>query len=280
MNKLLTNTSSLQTILETINNLPNASELPELTTPASAEEVFAGKEVINQEGEVQIGTFTIATELSEQDELLSELEAVLENKAIGGGTSGSEVEDNIISRTIASYENNRVKSIGNNAFDSCSNLTTASFPACTSIGNYAFNYCVNLTAISFPVCVNFGSGAFYGCCNLTTVLFPECEYISTYTFANCSNLTAVSLSKCISINNFAFMYCKKLSSLTLGASTVCSLPYSLAFYDTPFRGDNSYFSGTPYIYVPASLIDAYKSATNWAYYSSYFSTIESLESGN
>jgi hypothetical protein len=52
-------------------------------------------------------------------------------------------------------------------------------------------------------------------------------------------------------------------------SSVCTLNNSNAFTSTPYAGYSASFSGTPYIYVPTSLVDAYKSATNWTYFSSY-----------
>ena len=70
------------------NNLPGliaqistGVELPELTSPAAASEIFEGKQAIDQEGNIQMGTFTIESELTDQENLLDELESVLEGKA-------------------------------------------------------------------------------------------------------------------------------------------------------------------------------------------------------
>lgn len=192
--------------------------------------------------------------------------------------------------------------IDTNAFCYCRSLTTISFPACTSIGGLAFAYCSRLTSVDFPVCTSIGISAFYNCYSLTTANFPTCKIIDSYAFYDCESLTSINFPVCSYIGSSAFYYCYRLttasfpvctniassafskcfslSSLTLGASTVCKLTNSGAFSSTPYKGYSSYFSGTPHIYVPASLIDAYKSATNWVYFSSYFSTIESLEGGD
>ena len=170
--------------------------------------------------------------------------------------------------------------IGSNAFNCCYSLTNVSFPVCTTIGNYAFSRCSNLTNINFPVCTTIGSDAFYSCSSLTSINFPVCTTIGNYAFERCSSLTSINFPVCTTIGNYAFANCYLLSSLTLSTSTICTLRNSDAFTSTPYAGYSSYFSGTPYIYVPASLIDAYRSATNWVYFSSYFSTIESLDSGN
>ena len=186
--------------------------------------------------------------------------------------------------------------IGSGAFSYCSNLTSVNFPVCTSIGGYAFNSCSSLTSVNFPVCTNIGKEAFYrcssltlvsfpvcttiaedafnGCTNLTSINLPACITIGGSVFASCSRLTSINLTACTTIGNSAFRSCYTLSSLTLGASTVCTLRFSNTFSSTPYAGYSSYFSGTPYIYVPASLLTAYKTATNWTYFSSYFSVIE------
>ena len=145
--------------------------------------------------------------------------------------------------------------LGYSVFADCSKLTTANFPMCTSIEINTFTRCASLTTVSFPVCTSIAYGAFENCSKLTTVNFPACTYIGTS----------------------AFRMCRTLSSIQLGASSVCKLSNSNAFTSTPFTGYSAYFSGTPHIYVPASLITAYQSATNWTYFSSYFSSIESLE---
>ena len=169
------------------------------------------------------------------------------------------------------------KIIGHGAFYKCSSLTTVPFPACTTIGNNAFYNCSNIISISFPVCMTIGSYAFVSCSRLTMASFPACSIIGSSAFYFCKGLTTASLPACTTIGNNAFQYCYNLSRVILEASSVCLLRSSLAFSSTPFTGYSSYFSSTPHIYVPSSLITAYQSATNWTYFSSYFSAIESLE---
>lgn len=56
-------------------------QLPALDSPAAEEEVFAGKEYIDETGVKHVGTFTIENELAEQATIIAELEAALEGKA-------------------------------------------------------------------------------------------------------------------------------------------------------------------------------------------------------
>jgi hypothetical protein len=159
--------------------------------------------------------------------------------------------------------------IGDNAFCDCFSLTSVSFPACSYIGSYAFDYCYNLTSVSFPACISIGDNAFYSCSSLTSVSFPACSYIGSYAFYDCFSLTSVSFPACTSIGDNAFRACRTLSQVYLMNSTICTLNHSEAFLTTPFTGYSLYFSGTPSIFVPTSLVDAYKSAYNWKYFSSY-----------
>ena len=168
--------------------------------------------------------------------------------------SDHSAEDAIIDRTISgAYENSMVTNIGSHAFAYCSSLTTMSFPACTSIGNYAFSYCTNLTTASFPACTSIGSCVFAYCSSLATASFPACK----------------------SIGGSAFSKCCTFISLYLLGSSVARLANSNAFSSTPFMGYVSSTSGVwGSIYVPASLLDSYKTATNWAYYSLRFVGVE------
>lgn len=67
-------------------------ELPELTNPASQEEVFLDKEFIDKDGKAKTGTFTIENELTEQDSLIAQIQSVVDNLPEAGG-SGSGVPE-------------------------------------------------------------------------------------------------------------------------------------------------------------------------------------------
>lgn len=67
-----------------IADIQTGVELPELITPASESEVFENKQYIAQSGKVKTGTFTLANEISVQDDLIAEILSALESKAAGG----------------------------------------------------------------------------------------------------------------------------------------------------------------------------------------------------
>lgn len=176
------------------------------------------------------------------------------------------------------------------AFQSCTNLTTVSLPVCRYIDKLAFGSCRNLSSIYLPSCVSLYSAAFCDCANLTSVDLPSCTYIESGVFYRCNNLsyvslpvctyiagttygvvmgafqetalTSIDLPVCSYIGSSAFIWVSTLSTITLGYSSVCNLANSMALNGTPI------YSGTGSIYVPSSLVDSYKSANPWSYFSS------------
>ena len=149
----------------------------------------------------------------------------------------------------------------NNAFYVCRSLSQVNLPMCSILYSNAFGFCNSLIQVSLPVCSIISEYAFYGCSLLTKLSIPMCSIINQAAFRECKSLSEVSLPVCSIISHNAFGYCKSLSILTIGYSSVCSLGGSNAFNYTPIA------SGTGSIYVPASLVDAYKSAENWSYFS-------------
>ena len=153
-----------------------------------------------------------------------------------------------------------VSGIGNSAFESCISLSQVSLPMCSYIGEAAFLYCRLLSQVSLPMCSYIGEAAFNDCKSLSQISIPMCSYIGSYAFRSCGSLKQVSLPKCSYIGNYAFLFCYELNTITIGYSGVCSLGSSV-FYRTQIT------SSAGDIYVPASLVNAYKSATNWSQYS-------------
>ena len=197
--------------------------------------------------------------------------AILKKLAGGGGGSGDHAdEDAIVSGTITEYTNDRVTSIGVYAFYFCQSLTSVHFPAVTSIGDDAFEQCINLTSVHFPAATSIGVYAFSSCDSLTSVHFPAVTSIGADAFNYGKSLTSADFPAATSIDDEAFYLCRKLTSLILRVTTqVCTLSNTNAFINTPIK------SGTGYIYVPAALIDSYKTATNWTTYANQFRALES-----
>lgn len=91
MAKLKQNTASLQEILNTINNLPEAGGADTSDATASADEIFYGETAYSANGKIT-GTFTIQNELTEQGQLITQISQLLATKATpsGGGIDTSD----------------------------------------------------------------------------------------------------------------------------------------------------------------------------------------------
>lgn len=144
-----------------------------------------------------------------------------------------------------------------------SDITNVSLPECRYIGKDAFAYFSTLNQVNLPECEYIDEFAFNNCNSLSQISLPVCEYIGEEAFQHCS-LSQVSLPKCSYIGNGAFLGCINLMSITIGYSSVCNMNVTNidAF-------ENTYIGlGNGSIYVPASLVEAYKSAPFWSKYSS------------
>lgn len=144
---------------------------------------------------------------------------------------------------------------------------------CTNIFASAFYSCSELTSLNFPICSGIGSYAFVGCSALTSINFPECTTIGGSAFRNCSALTTANFPICASISTYAFAFCFNLISLYLNSVSAVPTLAANVFNSTPI-GDYSTSAGRyGSIFVPASLFESFKTATNWIAYSSRFVSV-------
>ena len=158
--------------------------------------------------------------------------------------------------------------LGSNAFSGCHSLTAALFPKCSSIFNNAFYSCSHLSTISFPICLSIGSNAFYGCASLTEAIFPKSRNIGNSAFYNCIKLATASFPSCSSIGPAAFTRCVLLLSLYLLTSSVPTLSAVAIFSSTPISNYTAQTGGVHgSIFVKASLLASFQTATNWSVYS-------------
>ena len=165
-----------------------------------------------------------------------------------------------------------VVSIGNWGFANFSALTKACFPSATIVGENAFKGCQSMVVAKFPLLTKISAYAFNQCRALSETDFSSVETVGKSAFFGCSSLTKIILPAVTSIDHMAFESCTKLAAIVIKTSTVCSLS-TLVFTNTPVE------SGTGYIYVPDSLVDSYKAATNWSTYAAQIKPLSEYTGG-
>ena len=137
-------------------------------------------------------------------------------------------------------------------FISNSNVKTLSFPKLSNVrgsGNSLGQNLENLTTLELGLTNNSYFWLVSNAPDLTKVTLPQFNYVSNAMFKNCSNIKTIVLSN---------------------PSNVCTL--SNASY-LPTQITNT-ANTTSYVYVPQALLTNYKTATNWASFSSKIRAIE------
>lgn len=118
-----------------------------------------------------------------------------------------------------------------------------------------------------------------GCKKLRVLIIPRKNtqlYLKPYSCCSAESMKCISLPQSVtSIGNDAFKSCSSLQSVTIpqGVTSIgnSAFQYSLECIhlestEPPTLTGTSAFTAPITIYVPAASVDAYKAATNWAYW--------------
>ena len=124
----------------------------------------------------------------------------------------------------------------------------------------------SITEIADNISQKIGDFAFINCNALTKVDFRAATSVGHNAFRS-TTLSTVDLYSATTIEN-SFGYCSALKTLILRGGTVCALTNTNALNGTAIANGNGY------IYVPSSLVNAYKGATNWSSKAAQFRALE------
>lgn len=163
----------------------------------------------------------------------------------GSGGGDSSIVDAIIDRTITELESDIEK-----------------------VGAYVFYDCEKLSRVRLPNATTLFDHAFRSCAALTEVYVPNVERLAGNCLRDDVSIVRLDLPKVKQFNASAMQGCSKLECLILRANSVCSMSNANNIADTPIE------DGTGYVYVPAALVNSYKTATNWSTYAAQIRAIE------
>ena len=113
-----------------------------------------------------------------------------------------------------------------------------------------------------------GGRVFFGALSLAEVYCQRVTVIGDYAFSSCTGLKKATFPSATVISTNAFGSCTSMSALILSGNTVCRLANVSGF------NLSSVANGTGFVYVPATLVDQYKAATNWTVYADQIRAIE------
>lgn len=199
-------------------------------------------------------------------------------------------EDELIMKeNISVYKNSTVRSIGRNAFQNCTNLIEIDLPNVSIIYAFAFATC-NLISVNLPKVEIIDQGGINNnkitridlpeltllsnqglqACGLIYASVPKLADIRNQGFKSNYSLVSITLPQISIMGNSVFAECYNLVHLYLPNSIVCTLSNANTFQSTPMAGYTESAGQYGSIYVPASLLTTYKTATNWATFADRF----------
>lgn len=178
-------------------------------------------------------------------------------------------------------------SLGGRAFIDCSSLTRINIPpSVTTIPIYLCSANFNLKVVTIPSNIgSIGNYAFSQCYHLQTVILSSGTSLGTQSFGANYSLTEIDLPNTLTTIGTAFANNYLLHKITIPSGvTSITTPFGSCYSlreihllsTTPPTISTSTFSAIPSdakIYVPYSadhsILEAYKTASNWSTYASY-----------
>ena len=180
-------------------------------------------------------------------------------------------EDALVTRTLTHYTNNRVKEIGERAFQSFISLKSVEFNNVENIATYAFYGCSGLTELNFPKATTIVGNAFTGCSSVMTAKFDGLKAITTDIVRSLTTLKTVYIPNVESISGAPFADCTGIEAIIITQTNVVA-----KLLTTNVFVRSSIANGTGYVYIPDELKEQYRNFTNWSTFAAQIKGLSEL----
>ena len=174
----------------------------------------------------------------------------------------NDVRDNVelnglLSNDLTEFKSESLTELRAYAFCNCNKLTKIDIPNCVNIGNYAFSP----SAIQILKILKVGTigvtSTFYNCTSLKKVILPLFKMgAASAVFANCGKLELIDIDT-MSLSFQPFSGCNNLKTLIYRKNSGVNSLSGVSLLPTNFQSNG-------YLYVPQSMLESYKTATNWS----------------
>lgn len=188
-------------------------------------------------------------------------------------TGGGDLLAARVTNTLTTYSNATITSVNDCGFADCTALVSVDLPAVTHIKTQGFARCKNLETINFPMLVSIGNNCFRNCAKLTEFVTGSHfdSRIDSSTFEGCNSITKADFYHITTLGFSGYsMACANLTTLII--RNIDAVPPANGTMFGPATTKMN--KGEGYIYVPATMVEAYKAATNWAKFADQIRAIE------
>lgn len=175
----------------------------------------------------------------------------------------NDVRDNVeleglLTGNLTEFKSESLTELRNCAFSNCNKLVKLDIPNCVNIGSQCFSSASSLEKIEIlkSGSVN-GVSSFYNCTSLKKVILPLFVSSSaSSTFQNCGKLELIDIDT-MSLSFQPFPGCNNLKTLIYRKNSGVNSLSGVSLLPTNFQSNG-------YLYVPQSMLESYKTATNWS----------------
>lgn len=172
----------------------------------------------------------------------------------GGGSSDESIY-NVIAGTATEFKSDKVTKVRGYMCRYDTNLRVVDLPNCEEVGNEAFllqSPTSALTSVNLPKCTKIGTSAFRGQTGVKELHFPKVVDVSTYAFQSMTGLEKIRFDSRVTIYNSAFLLANNVKAIVLTSEDKCVIA------DNEIKSLTTFVNGEGFIYVPSSLLSAYK----------------------